>query len=176
MKNGIVTTVSGTFVTDTTTDVHVRGDYTVKLTNDKGQKPNVFVGTPGVFEVKLTTTNGKDYFVKLIPVGQPGAQAGVYLDGVKLFVATVETHISSAVKSDTTQPFHVKSNASYVMKLTASARPALVSGTVGVFKIEFVKASGNDYLFRITPIGKPGIASGFYVNSEKSPVTIATIQ
>ena|GEM_PF-2343364 len=176
VKNGIVTTVSGTFVTDTTTDVHVRGDYTVKLTNDKGQKPNVFVGTPGVFEVKLTTINGKDYFVKLISVGQPGAQAGVYLDGVKLFVATVETHVSSAVKSDTTQPFHVKSNASYVMKLTASARPALVSGTVGVFKIEFVKASGNDYLFRITPIGKPGIASGFYVNSEKSPVTIATIQ
>ena len=177
VKNGIVTTASGTFVTDTTTDVHVRGGYTVKLTGDKGQKPNVFVGTPGVFEVKLTTTNGKDYFVKLIPVGQPGAQAGVYLDGVKLFVATVETHVSSStVKSDTTQPFHVKSDASYVMKLTASSRPALVSGTIGVFKIEFVKASGNDYLFRITPIGKAGVASGFYVNSEKSPVAVATIK
>ena len=129
VKDGTITTSTGTFVTDTTADVHVRGGYTVKLTSDNGRNPNVFIGTPGVFEVQLTTVNGKDYFVKLIPVGQPGAQAGVYLDGVKLFVATVETPVSSsAVKSDTTRPFHVKSGASYVMKLTASSRPVLVSG------------------------------------------------
>lgn len=176
VKDGTITTSTGTFVTDTTADVHVRGGYTVKLTSDNGRNPNVFIGTPGVFEVQLTTVNGKDYFVKLIPVGQPGAQAGVYLDGVKLFVATVETPVSSsAVKSDTTRPFHVKSGASYVMKLTASSRPVLVSGTAGAFKVEFIKVSGSDYLFRITPIGKIGVSSGLYVNSEKSPVAVATV-
>ncbi len=177
VNNGIITTSTGTFVTDTTADVHVRDGYTVRLTSDNGQKPNVFIGTPGVFEVQLVATNGIDYFVKLIPVGQPGAQAGVYLDGVRLFVATVETPVSSsAVKSDTTRPFRVKAGASYVMKLTASSRPVLVSGTVGTFKVEFVKAFGNDYLFRITPIGKAGITSGLYVNSEKSPIAVATIE
>ena len=176
VNNGIVTTSTGTFVTDTTTEVHVRGSYTVRLTSDNGQKPNVFVGTPGVFEVQLVTESGRDYFVKLIPIGQPGAQAGVYLDGVKLFSATVETPVlSSAVKSDTNRPFRIRAGASYVMKLTSGSRPTLVSGTAGAFKIEFVKASGNDYLFRITSIGKAGVSSGFYVNSEKSPVAVATI-
>lgn len=176
VNNGIITTSTGTFVTDTTTDVHIRGGYTVKLTSDNGQSPKVVVGTPGVFEVQLTTVNGKDYFVKLIPIGQPGAQAGVYLDGVKLFSATVETPVlSSAVKSDTNRPFRIRAGASYVMKLTSGSRPTLVSGTAGAFKIEFVKASGNDYLFRITSIGKAGVSSGFYVNSEKSPVAVATI-
>jgi len=176
VNNGIITTSTGTFVSDTTTDVHIRGGYTVKLTSDNGQSPKVVVGTPGVFEVQLTTVNGKDYFVKLIPIGQPGAQAGVYLDGVKLFSATVETPVlSSTVKSDTNRPFRIRAGASYVMKLTSGSRPTLVSGTAGAFKIEFVKASGNDYLFRITSIGKAGVSSGFYVNSEKSPVAVATI-
>ncbi|WP_444644057.1 glycoside hydrolase family 3 protein [Caproiciproducens sp. R1] len=174
ITGSLITTSMGTFITDTTTDVRVKGSYTVKLTSENGQPPKVVVGTPGVFEAQLTTTNGKDYFVKLIPIGQPGTQAGIYLDGIKLFVATVETPVST-IKSDTTLPFKIKSGASYVIKLTAGSRPTLTPGTAGVFSVEFIKSSGNDYFFRIIPAGRVGGSSGFYINSEKKPVTVVTI-
>ncbi|MBW7571343.1 glycoside hydrolase family 3 protein [Caproiciproducens faecalis] len=170
----VITTSTGTFITDTTTDVRVKGSYTVKITSENGQPPRIVAGTAGVFEVQMTTTDGKIYFIKLIPIGQPGTQAGIYLDGVKLFAATVEAPVST-VKSDTTHPFKIKSGASYVIKLTAGSRPTIVPGTAGIFRVEFVRSSGNDYFFRIIPIGKAGGSSGLYINSEKNPVAVATI-
>jgi hypothetical protein len=98
------------------------------------------------------------------------------LDGVKLFAATVETPAStSSVKSDSTRPFKVKAANSYIIKLTAGIRPNLVSGTLGAFRVEFVKASGSDYFFRIIPIGKAGASAGFYINSQKSPVVVEKV-
>ena len=171
-----IVTGSGTFITDTTTAVHVKGSYTAKLTSKSGGAPKVVIGTSGVFDVRLTTENGIDYFVKLIPIGQPGAQAGVYLDGVKLFVATVEIPVStSTVKSDTTQPFKLKAQTSYTFKLTADTKPTFVCGTAGVFKVEFVRSSGKDYYFRITPTSRAGASAGFYINSERTPVTVVTV-
>jgi beta-glucosidase-like glycosyl hydrolase len=171
-----IITSTGTFVTDTTTDVRVKGGYTMKLTSNNGKAPKVILGTPGVFDVQLVTTNGKDYFVKLIPIGKIGTQTGVYLDGIKLFAATIETPVStSTVKSDTTRPFKVKKGASYVMKLTASSRPTLISGTPSAFRVELVKVSGSDYYFKIIPTGKTGVSCGLYVNSGKTPVTVATV-
>ncbi len=174
LTGSIVTTGTGTFTTDTTTDVLVRGSYTLKLTSGNGQPLKVVIGTPGVFDVQITTTNGIDYFVTLIPIGQPGTRAGIYLEGIKLFVATVGASASS-VQSDTTQPFTIKSGTAYIIKLTAGTRPTFAPGTAGIFRVEFVGASGNDYFFRIIPLGKSGSSSGFYINSEKRPVTVATI-
>ncbi|HEX2985367.1 MAG TPA: glycoside hydrolase family 3 C-terminal domain-containing protein [Caproiciproducens sp.] len=174
--SSVPSTDAGTFVADTTTDVRVNGSYTVKLVGGNGQPPRIVTGTAGVFEVQLIATNGNTYFVKLVAIGQPGKQTGIYLDGAKLFVATVETPVSGlAVKSDTTAPFTVKVGTSYIMKLTAGSRPTLVPGTAGVFRIELVKASGNEYFFRIVPIGKAGASAGLYINSGKSPVTVATV-
>lgn len=172
-----VTTSSGqTFVTDTTTDVRVQGSYIAKITSQGREAPKIVLGTPGVFVVQLVTDNGTDYYVKLIATGQLGASTGVYLDGVKLFVATVETPAAaSTVKSDTTRPFKIKLGQSYVLKLTANSLPILVSGTSGSFRIKLIGVSGKDYFFRIIPIGKEGASSGLYVNSEKTPVTIAII-
>jgi hypothetical protein len=63
-------------VTDTTTHVQVKGSYTAKLTSSSGKAPNIVVGMPGVFNVQMVTTNGTDYYAKLIPIGQPGALFG----------------------------------------------------------------------------------------------------
>ena len=176
ISGSTITTSDGTtLVTDTTTDVRVAGSYTAKLTSSNGQAPKVVIGTPGVFEVQISTTNGKDYFVKLIPIGQTGAQAGVYIDGLKVFVATVGTSTAPSVKSDTTRPFTVRSGASYIIKLMAGSRPTLVVGSGSAFKVVFVKSSGNEYFFRIVPTGKPGASTGLYVNSGKAPITIATV-
>lgn len=37
------------------------------------------------------------------------------------------------------------------------------------------KQSGNDYYFEVTAVGKAGQVAGFYINSDKTPVTIATV-
>ena len=163
-----------TFISDTTTDVRVKGLYTVKLTSKDGKIPMVVIGTPGIFETQLVSVNGSDYYVKLIPVGKPGEQAGVYVNGVKVFVAIVETQVSS-VKSDTTKPFSLKFHSSYIFRLTADTKPIFVAGSTSVFKVEFVKAVGKDYFFKVTAVGKAGATSGFYINSEKAPVTFATV-
>nr|WP_319488774.1 cellulase N-terminal Ig-like domain-containing protein [uncultured Caproiciproducens sp.] len=165
---------TATFTSDTTVDVHVKESYIVKLTSKNGQIPTVVLGTPGVFEVQLVSVNGSDYYVKLIPVGKPGEQTGVYVNGVKIFVANVETPVSS-IKCDTTKPFSLKSHSSYIFKLTSDTKPTFVAGNGSVFKVEFIKAVGKDYFFKVTAIGKVGATSGFYINSEKAPITVATI-
>ena len=159
---------------DTTTDVQVKGSYTMKLTSKNGQMPAVTIGTSGVFKIQLVLTNGSDYYVKLIPIGKPGQQAGVYVNGIKLFVATVQVPVSP-VKCDTTAPFTVKAGSTYTIKLTADSKPILICGTAGVFRIEFKKSIGNDYYYRVIPVGKADASSGFYVNSEKTPITTARI-
>ena len=80
-----------------------------------------------------------------------------------------------AVKCDTELPFKVKTGAAYTFKITAESKPILSAGTPSVFKIRFVKAVGKDYFFKATAVGKVGTASGFYINFQKTPVTVATI-
>nr|WP_319489039.1 glycoside hydrolase family 3 C-terminal domain-containing protein [uncultured Caproiciproducens sp.] len=160
-----ITTSDGTtFVTDTTTDVRVKGGYTVKLTSNNGQAPTVVVGTAGVFEVQLVK-NGNDYYVKLIPIGKIGAQAGIYVNGVKLFAATVETPVStSTVKCDTTRPFSVKAGREYCFKISSAdgRTPIFTVGNGSVFKTQFVKKVGNDYYYKIIAVGKTGASTGVY--------------
>jgi glycerophosphoryl diester phosphodiesterase len=172
----VIKTKTGSYVTDTTMDVNVSHSYTAKLTSNSGHAPNIVVGTAGVFRVQLTTTNGKDYYAKLISVGRPGQKAGVYLDGVKLFVAAVKSGNTerTVVKSDTTHPFTIRPKASYVMKLTADTKPSLIAGTPNQVKIQFVKTVGKDHFFKITPVNAAG-SSGLYVNRDKTPVTIVSV-
>lgn len=164
---------SETFVSDTNVDFSVKGTYQFKITSKNGALPSLVVGTPGVFETQLVNTSGNDYFFKLTAIGKPGDKAGVYVNGVKLLVATVGA-TASIVKSDTTGAFHVKPGQSYVFKLTADTKPSFVSGSSG-FTVDFVKVIGKDYFFRVTAVGKINAGSGFYINSQKSPVAVATI-
>lgn len=99
--------------------------------------PAVTIGTSGVFEIQHIPTNGSDYYVKMIPIGRPGQQAGVCVNGIKLFVATVQIPISP-VKCDTTVTFTVKTEDTYIIKLTADSKPTFICGTAGVFRIAFI--------------------------------------
>lgn len=166
---------AGHFISDTTADFSVKGIYQFKITGKSNLAPALVAGTPGVFEIQLARKDSGEYYFKLIPIGKPGAQAGIYLNGVKLLVATIDASVPS-VKSDTTQPFHIKSSAAYIFKLTAATKPRFVCGTPSAFKTEFVQSVGNNHYFRVTAIGKPGTASGFYINSEQLPVAVATVK
>jgi|GEM_PF-1411418 len=171
---GTVVTTPTTFVSDTTADFNVNGVYQFKITSTNGQVPSLVVGTAGVFNTQLVKTEGNDYYFRLTAVGAPGAKAGIYVNGVRLLVATVASAASTA-KCDTTRPFNVKAGEAYTFKITADAKPTFGAGTTSAFRAEFVKAIGKDYFFKVTAVGKAGAASGFYINNKKAPVTVATI-
>lgn len=163
-----------TFASDTTNDFSVSGAYQFKITSKDGKAPVFTVGTPGVFDVRLVKTSGNDYFFELTAIGAPGAQAGIYVNGRKLLVATVGSS-NGGVKCDTTLPFQVKTGSAYVFKLTAKTKPAFICGNGSVFAVSFVGQKGNDYFFRAAAVGKAGNSAGFYVNGEKMPRTVGTI-
>ncbi len=83
----LVATVKAGFTSDTNKDVTVKGAYTVKITS--ATVPTFGVGTAGVVNAAFVTKTGNDYFYKLTSVGKVGTKAGVFVNGVKIFVATV---------------------------------------------------------------------------------------
>ncbi|QEY35761.1 hypothetical protein FL966_12190 [Caproiciproducens galactitolivorans] len=83
----VVTIKAPAFTCDTTKDVTVKGSYQVKVTATT--TPTFSVGTAGVFKASFVKKVGNDYFYKLTSVGKVGAKSGVYVNGVKVFVATV---------------------------------------------------------------------------------------
>ena len=167
-------TTATTFISDTTTDLNVKDTYQFKITGANGQVPTLVVGTADVFNIQLVKVSDNDYYFKLIATGKPGTKAGIYVNGVKLLTATV-TATASTVKSDTSLPFNIKTGATYTFKITAESKPTLVAGTPSGFSIDYVKAVGKDYFFKVTAIGKAGTVCGFYINSQTMPVAVATI-
>lgn len=83
----LVASVKSAFTVDTTKDVTVKGSYTLKVTS--AATPTLGVGTAGVFNAQFVTKTGNDYFYKLTSVGAVGTKAGIFVDGTKVFVATV---------------------------------------------------------------------------------------
>lgn len=78
-------------------------------------------------------------------------------------------------KIDTGAKLVVKAGKTYQFKITASSKPTFVCGNSSVFKVTYNGSKGNDYFFKVTATGKTGQVTGFYVNGEKTPCTIATI-
>ena len=163
-----------TFISDTNSDIAVDGAYTFKITSQNGATPTFAVGTPGIFSTQLVQHTGTNYFYKVTAIGSVGAQAGIYVNGPKLLVATVKKN-ASAVLSDTRGNFNVKAGKSYVFKLTASSKPTFCAGSPAAFKASYVNRIGNNYYFRVTATGKVGSASGFYIGGQNGPVAIATV-
>ncbi len=77
------------FKSDTTTAIKVAAgkSYTYKITS--ATAPSFGFGTTGVFTVSGITKSGNDYFYKVTAVGKAGAATGVFVNGVKVNVATV---------------------------------------------------------------------------------------
>ncbi|XOQ48503.1 MAG: hypothetical protein ACFWUM_06240 [Eubacteriales bacterium] len=165
---------SATFVSDTTLDFSVKSAYQFKITSKNGAVPLFVVGTPGIFETLLVRTSGNDYYLKLTAIGKPGDKAGIYVNGVKLLVATVGA-TASLVQSDTTGSFKISKGKTYVFKLTSNSKPLLICGNSSVFQMKLVRQSGKDYFYQATAVGKVGQAAGFYINSSRTPVAVATI-
>ena len=132
--------------------------YVMKVTS--AATPSLGFGTSGVFSVTLLSQNGNTYLYKLTATGTVGSSTGVYLNGSKIFVATVNPNF----KSDTTMNPTVKG--AYTFKITANAAPAVTVGS-GNFKLTFVSKSGNDYFYKITSASKVGSSAGVYVNGTR---------
>ncbi len=138
--------------------------YTMKVTSTI--TPVVGTGTNGVFSVALASRNGNDYFYKLTATGNAGSATGIFLNGNKIFVATVKAITATC---DTTKDTTVKG--SYTFKVTSDAAPTVSLGS-NAFKLEFVSKTGNSYLYKITSNGAVGTKVGVYVNNAKTFVAV----
>lgn len=81
----------------------------------------------------------------------------------------------AALRIDTGKTLSVKAGSTYVFKITAPARPTFVSGNNSVFKVVSAGSKGNDYFYKVIAVGKVKSSTGFYLNKEKTPRTVATI-
>ena len=166
--------INMTYVSDTTQDFSVNGAYQFKITSTNSQTPIFVVGTPDIFNVELVQHIGTDYYFKITAIGAPGDKVGIYVNGVKLLVATVGSN-PNYVKLDTGKQLSVRAGKTYQFRVTAAKRPTFICGTGSTFRVTYVNSKGNDYFFKVTATGKVGDRAGFYVNSEKAPRTIGTI-
>ncbi len=156
-----------TAVSDTNAALSVQkgSSYIMKVTS--ATAPSVVTGTSGVFTVTLVSQNGNEYFYKLSATGSIGAATGVYLNGNKIFVATVKGY---AFTSDTTVDLTVKG--AYTFKITSAVAPAVTVGSP-TFGLTFVSKSGDDYFYKITSASAAGSAAGIYVNGTR--IFVATV-
>lgn len=91
-------------------------------------------------------------------------------DGTVAVIAPTKNY-----KIDTGAKLTVKAGKNYQFKITASSKPTFACGSGSVFKVTYTGAKGHDYFFKATAVGKAGKATGFYVNGEKTPCTVATV-
>ena len=166
---------TATFLSDTTRDFSVNGAYTFKITSKNGRIPDFKVGTAGVFDTKLVKVIGNDYFFKITAVGEPGFEAGIYINGgPRLLIAAVGSN-SNGVMLDTGRQLTVKSGKTYQFKISSAKKPVFACGTPSAFRVVFSGSKESEYFFKATAVGKVGDSAGFYVNREKFPRTIGTI-
>lgn len=91
-------------------------------------------------------------------------------DGTVAVIAPTKNY-----KIDTGAKLTVKSGKTYQFKITASSKPTFACGSGSVFKVTYTGSKEHDYFFKATAVGKAGQATGFYVNGEKVPCTVATV-
>jgi hypothetical protein len=166
-KCEITATATPSAVSDTNAALTVAkgASYTMKVTS--ATAPAVTTGTNGVYSIVLAAKNGNDYFYKLTATGAVGAATGIYLNGNKIFVATVKAF---AFTSDTTMNTTVKG--AYTFKITSAAIPTVTVGSA-TFKLAFVSKNGNDYFYKLTSVSAKGAQAGIYVNGSR--VFVATV-
>ena len=119
------------------------------------------------------------YYVTVTSVGAPDSDAvlmsyrscagGDLSYGEGTVIIRNPPVVSLPCQSDTTGKFALAQNSSYTFKL--SNVTSFTAGTPGVFQIDKVKQSGADSYYKITALGAPGKASGFYMSAAGQPTT-----
>ncbi|WP_277668664.1 hypothetical protein [Caproiciproducens galactitolivorans] len=154
-------------VSDTNADMSISkgASYQMKVTS--ATVPVVTAGTGGVVSIALVSKNGNDYFYKFTANGSVGAATGIYLNGKKIFVATVK---APAFTSDTTMNLTVKG--AYQFQITSAEAPTVCVGSAA-FKLNLVSKNGNNYFYKITSDSAKGTQAGIYVNGTR--IFVATV-
>ncbi len=164
------------YISDTTRDLTVSGTYQFKITGTDGSIPSFVIGSPGIFRVQMAKGAGNEYFFRVTAVGNPGSQAGVYINGgPRLLTLTVGSPESTGAVSDTTGVFDVQEGKKYQFKIISDRRPILIPGSSS-FRLIEIRQVGNEWYFQFIAIGPRGGGCGFYLNGGETPVAIANIR
>ncbi|MDF2632082.1 MAG: hypothetical protein K0Q85_678, partial [Caproiciproducens sp.] len=142
--------------------------YTFKITGAS----RFYTDTDGVFKTEQVKTIGSTVFYKITALGEPGQQADFYMAAADQSVQKVCTVAVAAppppivIQSDTNRDFAIAPKFSYQFKITAPGATAVNfnAGTAGVFEVNFVRRTGDDFYYKITAIGQSGKEAGIYAS------------
>lgn len=73
---------------------------------------------------------------------------------------------SAALKCDTTCDVDIKAGNSYTALISAPSKPVMTVGSSGVVSTVLTPC-GNNWLFKMTAVGKPGSGAGVFANGKK---------
>lgn len=154
--------------------------YTYHFAIMGGGTPQFVTDPTDAVTVQSVQKNGIDYACTVAASGDPGSSAELYVtfpDGgddsftVDAGTVTVTEATGTYMASDTTSDFTVSYGKSYVFRITGATQ--FCAGSGGAFKVAYLGKSGSDTFYRITAIGKPGSAAGFYMSApDREPVKV----
>ncbi|WP_411676444.1 Ig-like domain-containing protein [Caproicibacter sp.] len=157
-------------------DMNLNDSYVFQVTSTDDSVPSFVLGTPGVFSVRLLSVSGNEYSYRVTPIGNPGSQTGVYINGGgNLLILTVGPDVYGGASCDTHGVFDVQEGKQYQFKIVSDRKPVLVPGSSN-FQCVRIRQIGGDWYISFVAAGKTGEGCGFYLNGSSAPVAIANIR
>ncbi|MGX8702757.1 hypothetical protein [Caproiciproducens sp.] len=158
--------------------------HTYDLSVMGGGVPVVAADMDGIVSVQLEKKDGIHYYYKVTAVSAAGGETGLSVTFPDSEYASDYTYPLGTVtakpgdnepKSDTNSDFSVKVGQSYTFRI--SNADSFFPGSSGVFKVEKAGSKDNYTDYKITPIGQPGQAAGFYMaaKGQSKKVCVVTI-
>ncbi|WP_444658651.1 hypothetical protein ACRQV7_13870 [Caproiciproducens sp. R2] len=158
--------------------------HTYDLSVMGGGVPVVAADTDGIVSVQLEKKDGIHYYYKVTAVSATGGETKLSVTFPDSEYASDYTYPLGTVtakpgdnepKSDTNSDFSVKVGQSYTFRI--SNADSFFPGSSGVFKVEKAGSKDNYTDYKITPIGQPGQAAGFYMaaKGQSKKVCVVTI-
>lgn len=154
--------------------------YTYHFAIMGGGAPQFVTDPADAVAVQSVSKVGIDYACTVVANGAVGSSSELYVQfpdsGDDSFTVdagkiTVAQQTGTYMKSDTNHDFTVPYGKTYTFKITGATQ--FYAGSSGAFNIENVGKSGNDTFYRITAVGKPGNAAGFYMSApDRDPVKV----
>jgi lysozyme len=175
-SKAIVTELMLTFLTD----MRKHSWFPVNYTNNDFIKNFIYTSALNDFPIWLADySGGPDYVCTIQQTSGSGAVPGIDGNLVDLDTSFVDypsiikaaglngyKKASTAITCDTTEPVSIAKGKSYTALISAPSKPTMTVGTNGV-AVTVLTQSGDNWLFKITAVGKIGDSAGIFANGQK---------
>ncbi len=158
------------------------GTYTYHFDIMGGGAPQFVTDPADTVAVKSVKKDGIHYACTVVASGDVGSSSELsvtFPDGGEDFTVdagkiTVTEPTGTQMKSDTNHDFTLAYGQSYQFRITGATD--FYPGSSGAFRVVKAGQSEDDTFYRITAVGKPGDAAGFYMRApDRNPVLVCVV-